>query len=75
MADFASAELAQALSEVGWGLKSWETLTAIPYEARAKLELLEDGAWAIVNVSERGWEVLERNTAEVRLGCIFCEGC
>lgn len=65
MVDFAADELVQALGEVGWGFKTWEILPTIPYEASARLELLEEGWWIVVCVSERGWEVVERHTAEV----------
>lgn len=71
MPSFSSTELSTSLSEVGWGLTSWELLP--PHfcpsdEARAKLELLEEGDSAVVGVSERGWKVVMRSVVayEVR---------
>jgi hypothetical protein len=55
MSSFAATELSLALSELGWGLQSWEML---PIPGTALLTLLEAGQTVTVQVSEEGWRVL-----------------
>ncbi|BGP45867.1 26S proteasome regulatory subunit 7 [Rhodotorula kratochvilovae] len=58
---FAAAELKQALSEVPWGIRSHRTLpddAAAPDEARAEVDLLEEGNAVTVACSGGGWTIL-----------------
>ncbi|GJN88686.1 hypothetical protein Rhopal_001652-T1 [Rhodotorula paludigena] len=58
---FAASELQQALSEVPWGMQSYRTLPddpAAPGQARAEIDLLEDGQGVTVACSEAGWDIV-----------------
>ncbi|GAA6006309.1 hypothetical protein JCM10207_000600 [Rhodosporidiobolus poonsookiae] len=60
MASFAQSELSSALAEVPWGYRSSALLPAASSgEARAKVELLEDGQSLVVSCREGGWSVVE----------------
>ncbi|GAA6047656.1 hypothetical protein JCM3770_001611 [Rhodotorula araucariae] len=58
---FAAAELEQALSEVPWGIRTHRILqdhAAPPNEARAEVDLLEEGRTVTVACSEGGWTIV-----------------
>lgn len=66
--EFAVTELDKALSELGWGLESWELLAPAmcgPADARAKLNLLEHGEMIIAAVSEQGWRIALRSVVDI----------
>ncbi|KAM0755329.1 hypothetical protein T439DRAFT_351127 [Meredithblackwellia eburnea MCA 4105] len=65
--DFSSNELSLALTELSWGVQSSQVLPGAfcpPGEARAKLELLEEGDSAVVGVSQKGWNVCLRSVSD-----------
>jgi hypothetical protein len=58
-----SSELNTALSEISWGIKSWELLKSLGDEARFKINLLEEDSIALIGLSERlGWTVYSTST-------------
>lgn len=57
---FAAAELKQALSEVPWGMRSYQLLpddSSTPGAARADIDLLEEGRGVTVACTEGGWAI------------------
>ncbi|GAA6029399.1 hypothetical protein JCM8097_003659 [Rhodosporidiobolus ruineniae] len=58
MSSFVESELTQALSEVPWGLRSSRLLPSTSSdEARAEVDLLEEGQSAVVSCRTGGWTV------------------
>lgn len=68
---FSAQELEQSLTEVSWGIASWEVLPphfCAAGEARAKVDLLEPGDQAVLAVSSGGWKICLRSVADISVG-------
>ena len=79
---FPSTELVTALNEVAsWGLNPEQPYQVLPEqlcpkdEARAKINLLEQGHSAVIGVSDKGWKVSLRTIMDPRVGCLAVVTC
>lgn len=75
--NFSVDELSTALQEISdWGLQSKQPFQILPAqlcpkdEARAKVELLEDGDSAVIGLSEKGWRIALRTVADPRVRAV-----
>lgn len=71
---FNASELQTALNEVAsWGLDPQEPYQILPEqlspkgEARAKINLLEEGHSAVIGVSDKGWKIALRTIMDPRV--------
>ncbi|BGP13701.1 hypothetical protein JCM10213_007088 [Rhodosporidiobolus nylandii] len=69
---FAAQELSLALAEIPWGMRASRLLPATPAnEARAEVELLEEGQLAVVACTGKGWIVADTDGGCLKPSTVF----
>ncbi|GAA5874212.1 hypothetical protein JCM8547_007792 [Rhodosporidiobolus lusitaniae] len=69
---FAASELKLALSEIPWGIRAYRLVPpASTSEARAEVELLEEGQACVVACQGAGWVVVEAQGGCAKPSSVF----